>query len=235
MSRKSRATTFFVTGTDTGVGKTHVTAGLLRAARAAGIDAVGFKPVASGSRQTAKGLRNSDALALIRAAGPAARDEPYERINPVTLRRAIAPHLAARAEDRKIDLRAIEAAHRDLASRHDLVLVEGAGGWMVPLDDSTTFADWVGARSWPVVLVVGMRLGCLSHALLSAEAIASRTCLAGWVANVVPPRQPLLRENVEDLAFRMPAPMLGVAGGRKGDEAGEFAAILHRMLSAGGR
>jgi dethiobiotin synthetase len=225
--------TLFVTGTDTGVGKTFVTCGLLRAARAAGIDAVGFKPVASGSRVTPQGLRNADALALIRAAGT--RDEPYERINPVALHRAVAPHLAARAEGRRIDLRAIEAAHRRLAARHDLVLAEGAGGWQVPLDAQRTTADWVEAQGWPVLLVVGMRLGCLSHALLSAESIQRRSRLLGWVASVVPPRQPRLAENVADLAARMPVPLLGIADGRRGRQEDTFATILQGLGAVKGR
>lgn len=204
--------TVFITGTDTGVGKTHIACGLLRAARAQGINACGFKPVASGCRSTRAGLRNADALALQAAAGTS---EPYETLNPYAFKPAIAPHLAARAAGVRILPRRLDAAHRALAAGHDLVLVEGAGGWQVPLDAHTTFADWVAAHQWPVVLVVGMRLGCISHALLAAESIARRAPLLGWIANRLPPAQPMLRQNIDDLRLRMPAPLLGELSSRR--------------------
>lgn len=207
--RAASGLTIFITGTDTGVGKTHIAAGLLRAAREQGIDACGYKPVASGCRLTPLGLRNADALALQAAART---QEPYEAINPYAFRPAIAPHLAAHAAGRRIDLRRLDAAHRALASRHELVLIEGAGGWQVPLTARTTFADWVGRHRWPVLLVVGLRLGCINQALLSAESIARRTTLLGWIANRLPPAQPAWRENVEDLRLRMAAPLLGEVG-----------------------
>lgn len=200
------ALTVFVTGTDTGVGKTHVTSGLLRAARAQGLDACGYKPVASGCRQTPRGLRNADALALQAAAGT---DEPYERINPYAFKPAIAPHLAAGEAGVRILRSRLDAAHRALAARHELILVEGAGGWQVPLDARSTFADWVESHRWPVILVVGMRLGCISHALLAAESIAARVPLLGWIANRLPPPQSRRAANIADLRARMPAPFLG--------------------------
>lgn len=200
------ALTIFVTGTDTGVGKTRISSGVLQAARARGIQACGFKPVASGCRQTRTGLRNADALALQRAAGT---DEPYERINPYAFKPAIAPHLAAREAGVRILRSRLDAVHRTLAARHELLIVEGAGGWQVPLDARSTLADWVESRQWPVLLVVGMRLGCISHALLAAESIARRAPLLGWVANRLPPAQPRLRQNIDDLCARMPVPLLG--------------------------
>lgn len=203
------ARTLFVTGTDTGVGKTHVATALVRLARNNGIDACGFKPVASGCEQVDGSLRNDDALALLAASGDA---EPYEAINPYAFEPAIAPHLAAREAGRPISVEVLDAAHAALASRHELIVVEGAGGWQVPLDDTRTLADWVAGHRWPVALVVGLRLGCLNHALLSAESIARRTELAGWVANRLPPSQPRWRENLEDLGLRLPAPLWGVVG-----------------------
>ena len=207
MGRTESTTTVFLTGTDTGVGKTHVATGLVRAARDLGISACGFKPVASGCRRGSQGaLRNSDASALLHASGLRLQD--YARVNPYAFAPAIAPHLAAREARVRIDRRVLDRAHRDLSRDHDLVIVEGAGGWQVPLGRDWTLADWVADRRWPVVLVVGMRLGCLNHALLSAESIGRRTRLLGWIANALPPRQPRLEENVADLASRMPGPLL---------------------------
>ncbi|TXG98031.1 MAG: dethiobiotin synthase [Nevskiaceae bacterium] len=206
------ARTIFVTGTDTGVGKTYVVSMLLRQLRAAGVDACGFKPVASGCEDTPQGLRNEDALALQAASGGT---EPYEALNPYALAPAIAPHLAARDAGVRVDCSRLDAAQAALAARHDLVLVEGAGGWQVPLNEAQTFADWVTARQWPVLLVVGMRLGCINHALLSADSIARGTRLLAWVANVLPPAMPYLDDNIATLRARLPAPLLGVipAGG----------------------
>ena len=221
--RAARAPTLFIAGTDTGVGKTWVGCGLLRAARSQGIDACGYKPVASGARRTRHGLRNEDALALMEAS---ASTEPYERINPYAFAPAIAPHLAARDAGVKIDRRQLDAAYRHLARRHDLVLVEGAGGWQVPMGRDWTQADWVAGHGWPVVLVVGMRLGCINHALLSAESILARNPLLGWIASAVPPRQPRMDDNIAELALRMPSPLLGRVCVRQGALQDELAAIL---------
>ena len=204
------ARTLFVTGTDTGVGKTRIAAALIGLARARGIDACGYKPVASGcSRGGAGALRNEDALALQAASDGV---EAYEAINPLAFEPAIAPHLAAREAGTPILLEALDAAHAQLASRHELIVVEGAGGWQVPLNDDTTVADWVAGRQWPVLLVVGLRLGCLNHALLSAESIARRTRLVGWVANQLPPRQLRWAENLDSLVARLQVPLWGVIG-----------------------
>jgi dethiobiotin synthetase len=197
--------TVFVTGTDTGVGKTLVSQALLQRLRAEGYSAAGFKPVASGARRTAAGLRNDDAL-LLQAASTPGLD--YAEVNPCCFEPPIAPHLAARAAGVAIDLPMLDRAHRHLAAGHDWVVAEGAGGWLVPLDQERTFADWVGQHRWPVVLVVGMRLGCLNHALLSAEAIRSRAPLLGWVANVPPPVPDRLQDNIDTLRQRLPAPLL---------------------------
>lgn len=198
--------TLFVTGTDTGVGKTRVACALLRAMRAQGLRVCAYKPVASGCEQTDAGLRNADALELQQAAETA---EAYEHINPYAFEPPIAPHLAAAEAGVAIDLQRLDAVHADLAARYDWVIVEGAGGWQVPLSGEATFADWVARRQWPVLLVVGMRLGCINHALLSAESIRRRTLLAGWVANILPPRASHLPENIAALKSFMPVPLLG--------------------------
>lgn len=197
--------TFFVTGTDTGVGKTHASVAMLHALRARGLRAAGLKPVASGCEWSPQGWRNEDALALQATSSGA---EPYEAINPYAFEPPIAPHIAAERAGVVVDLERLDAAADALAARHDTLIVEGAGGWLVPINAQTSFADWVGARQWPVVLVVGLRLGCINHALLSAEAIRRRTRLAGWIANCVPPLQPEWRENIEAITRGIGAPPL---------------------------
>jgi dethiobiotin synthetase len=200
------AATLFVTGTDTAAGKTRVACALIRAARAGGIKVCGWKPVATGCEQTRDGLRNADALALQAAAGTA---EPYELLNPCAYERAVAPHLAAGLEQRPIRIATLDAAHRALSRRYELIVAEGAGGWRVPLDEAWTLGAWAAEREWPVLLVVGLRLGCLNHAMLTAEAVARDTRLAGWVGNVLPPRMELLEENVATLRARLSAPCWG--------------------------
>jgi dethiobiotin synthetase len=199
--------TIFVTGTDTGVGKTRISCGLLRQLRAEGLSACGYKPVASGCEKTPQGLRNEDALALQEAAQT---NEDYGCINPYAFEPAIAPHLAAKAVGVNVNVTLLNQAHDELALNYSWVVTEGAGGFLVPLNDDITFGEWAAQRRWPVLLVVGMRLGCINHALLSAEAIARRGLLAGWVANAVSPDMPQLQENIDALIARMPAPLLGV-------------------------
>lgn len=201
------ARSLFITGTDTGVGKTFVACALLKQLRQQGLSVCGYKPVASGCERTAAGLRNDDALALQRAAETS---EAYEQINPYAFEPAIAPHLAAAAAGVRIEPARLNEAHAQLARRHELIMVEGAGGWQVPVNEHITFADWVASQGWPVILVVGMRLGCINHALLSAEAISRRSTLMGWVANPLPPGMPMLAENIQTLRERMPAPLLTV-------------------------
>ena len=200
-------TTLFVTGTDTEIGKTHVAAHLLRTAADSGLRCAGYKPVAAGAEKTPEGWRNEDALAL-RAAGNV--DLDYALTNPYCLEPPIAPHVAATEAGEVIEKAQLNDCHDAIAAQSDFVLVEGAGGWRVPLGPDWDYADWVSERGWPVLLVVGMRLGCINHALLSAESIARRAPLLGWVANCLPPEQPRLAENIETLVQRMPAPLLGV-------------------------
>jgi len=198
----------FVTGTDTGIGKTRVGVALLRALRARGVRACGMKPVASGCEATADGLRNDDALALIAASDPV---PAYSTCNPYAFAPPIAPHLAARAVGDEIVLAPIRVAFDVLRAHADRVVVEGVGGWMAPLSDSLAQADVARALDLDVVLVVGLRLGCINHALLSARAIQADGCrLAGWIANRVDPSMAVADENIATLRARIDAPLLGV-------------------------
>ena len=205
--------TVFITGTDTEIGKTHVACGLVRAAAAAGLRVAPFKPVAAGCEDTAAGRRNEDAEALIAAAG---RDWDYATVNPYALRDPVAPHLAAADEGVTSDPARIAACHAALAAAADLVVVEGAGGWTVPLGPDLDFPSLVAGHGWPVLLVVGMRLGCLNHARLSAESIARAAPLLGWVANCLPPRQPRLSDNIASLEAWLGTSPLAVFDGDGG-------------------
>jgi dethiobiotin synthetase len=197
-----------VTGTDTGIGKTVASATLLAALNQAGGRAVGMKPVASGCRQGVDGWRNEDAQALIaRSAG----DPDYALVNPYALPEAIAPHLAARAAGVEIRPDPILAAFAALSTNADHVVVEGVGGWAVPLSPALMQAGLVRMLQLPVVLVVGLRLGCINHALLSAQAIAADRCrLIGWIGNRVDPHMTRVDDNLATLRERLPAPCLGV-------------------------
>lgn len=175
--------TFFVTGTDTGVGKTWWALQILRAAHDPGVSTLGLKPVAAGAKHTPLGWRNDDAEALQAASSVRLR---YQDINPVCLPLAASPHIAAKAAGIEIDAGAVAAQMRASATQADLTLIEGAGGWLAPVSDRQTMADIAIAIGAPVYLVVGLRLGCLNHALLTAEAIArSGLPLAGWIANEI--------------------------------------------------
>lgn len=199
---------YFIAGTDTDVGKTTIAAGLLHAARLQGLSTLGAKPVASGCTVSAKGLRNADALALIEQSS---LKLAYEQVNPFAFEPAIAPHLAAREAGVALTVPALLVTMRQvLAKQADFTLIEGAGGWRVPLSDHANLSDLAIALKLPVILVVGVRLGCINHALLSAEAIARDGLqLAGWVANVIDPKTARLEENLASLAERLPAPCLG--------------------------
>jgi len=199
---------YFIAGTDTDVGKTTIAAGLLHAARLQGLSTLGAKPVASGCTATAKGLRNADAQALI---DESSVKLAYEEVNPFAFEPAIAPHVAAREAGVALEVPALlKAMHHVLDQGADFTLVEGAGGWRVPLSDHANLSDLAIALKLPVILVVGVRLGCINHALLSAEAIARDGLqLAGWVANIIEPRTSRLEENLASLAERLPAPCLG--------------------------
>lgn len=199
---------YFVTGTDTEVGKTTIAAGLLRAARQAGLSTAAAKPVASGCVMTDEGLRNEDALALLAECTLAL---PYEAVNPFAFAPAIAPHLAAREAGVELGAARLAGPVRHmLAMQADFSIVEGAGGWRVPLAGRETLADLAVMLQLPVILVVGIRLGCINHALLTAEAIERDGLrLAGWVANIVEPATSRIEDNLDTLRERLPAPCLG--------------------------
>ena len=199
---------FFVTGTDTEIGKTTIAAGLLHAARMSGLTTAAAKPVASGCARTADGLRNDDALALLGECSLALR---YDEVNPLAFEPAIAPHLAAREAGVRLDVASLLGpVQAILAKGAELTLVEGAGGWRVPLAGRENLSDLAVALGLPVILVVGVRLGCINQAVLTAEAIArDGLSLAGWVANLVDPQTSRLEDNLATLAERLPAPCLG--------------------------
>lgn len=208
----------FVAGTDTGVGKTLASAALLHAWRRAGRTAVGMKPVAAGAVHTDGGWQNEDALSLRAASSLAV---PPELDNPVLLREPLSPHLAARHEGVEIDIGEIARRFGLLAQRADAVVVEGAGGFLVPLGEHATGADLAQALGLPVVLVVGMRLGCLNHALLTVAAIhAAGLPLAGWIANRIDPHMKAVAENITYLRRRLEVPLLAEIAHGQTDPAG---------------
>ncbi len=198
----------FVTGTDTGIGKTLVSATLLAALNASGYRATGMKPVASGCVETPQGWRNDDAELLI--AHSAGRPD-YDLVNPYALRDPIAPHLAAADSGIEIRLDPITTAFAALSTNSDCVVVEGVGGWCVPFSSSLMQANLVHALKLPVILVVGLRLGCLNHAILSARAIAADGChWIGWIGNRIDPAMDRVEDNLATLRARLLAPCLGV-------------------------
>lgn len=209
MSEKpARPAAFFIAGTDTDVGKTVIAAGLLAAANARGLTTAAIKPVAAGCEQTAEGLRNSDALLLQRTASI---ELDYDEVNPVALAPAIAPHIAARQSGRRLSASLLAGLCRGVLTRRaDLTLIEGAGGWRVPLNERELLSQLPRELNLPVVMVVGMRLGCISHALLTAEAIARDGLrLAGWVANSCMAGMSCYAENLATLRDLLAAPLLG--------------------------
>lgn len=198
----------FITGTDTGVGKTVVAAGLVRAFRAAGHRVGVMKPVASGSMGTPQGLRNGDALALIEASGT---ERPYGDVNPYCFEPAVSPHIAAKEAKIEIDCNIIRHHFDVIAAETDRIVVEGAGGWFAPISDHQTMADVVWALSVPALMVVGVRLGCLNHAQLTRLAIEARgVTFAGWVASQMDPAVARAAENLAALERLLGEPPLAV-------------------------
>lgn len=199
---------WFVTGTDTGVGKTFASVALLHALRARGLRAVGMKPVASGCEATPDGWRNEDALALIAASDPR---PAYADVNPYALAYPTAPQLAARDVGVTVALPVLLAAFARLGAGADALVVEGAGGWLAPMGDGLDQSAMARAVGGEVLLVVGLRLGCLSHARLTAQAIAADGCrLAGWIGNRVDPDFARVDDYLALLREALPAPCLGV-------------------------
>lgn len=194
----------FITGTDTGCGKTFITQKLLKQL---GDRAVALKPIASGAEMTGEGLRNEDALILQKAAS---KPLDYHDINPFCYTQPVSPHLAAKHDGQNLTVKAVmEHLNKPLFNTFETVLIEGVGGLMVPLNDNETVLDWILALNAPVILVVGMRLGVLNHALLTHAALqAAGVDVVGWVANQVDPDMDCFDENIETLKQRLPMPHL---------------------------
>lgn len=205
------AETIFIAGTDTDVGKTYVTCGLLRAFSQAGYRCVGLKPLASGAESSAMGWVNSDALALQQAASV---DLPYAFVNPIVFPSPIAPHIAAAQQGEILSAqRLLAACQKGLNGPQQITLVEGVGGWLVPLNERETMADFAKALAAPVILVVAMRLGCLNHTMLSIEAIrASGLKFLGWVANNTQPDMLSYKDNLLYLKNKISEPCLAEVG-----------------------
>jgi dethiobiotin synthetase len=227
---------FFLTGTDTEIGKTTSTAALTRWATQQGLRAAGLKPVAAGQEWRDGRWVNED-VAVLHAAQQAGLSEA--EVGPLQLRTPCAPHLAARLEGMRIERVAVMAATRAPLAKLDLAFVEGVGGWRVPLDEAAGWdsADWAQELGAPVILVVGLRLGCINHALLTAESIAARgLTLAGWVANTVDGQMLQHAENIATLEALLPAPCLGRLPRLPGADAAQLAqhldgAALRSLLS----
>ena len=220
----------FITGTDTGIGKTEVTLALMRLFQDQGLRVLGMKPVAAGAEDSGKGLRNEDAVRIQDAGSQLV---PYELVNPYVFEPPIAPHIAAHEAGAEIRIDTIGNCYQSLAERADLVLVEGVGGWRVPLGPDLQVADLPGLLEIPVLLVVGMRLGCLNHGLLTADAIVDRARLIGWLANQVEPDMARLEENIHALDHNIPCPRVGRAGYfSEGVDLDVLAAGLERELVA---
>ena len=227
----------FVTGTDTGVGKTVATAALVHALRARGLRVMPMKPFAAGATQRDGAWVNDDTALLLEAAG--APSAMASEVTPVLLREAIAPHIAAAHERRVLTLDPVLQAYARLARGADHVVVEGVGGFHVPLGPALDTVDLARSLALPVVLVVGMRLGCLNHALLTAQAVrAAGLPLAGWIANTLDPAMPVFAENVRALDERLQAPRLGVLPFASPPDPAALACHLDvaaLMVDAGGR
>ena len=195
---------FFVTGTDTSVGKTTVTVRLMQQLVAQGLTVIGMKPVASGCEWVDGRWQNDDVLQLTAASNVSA---PAELINPYCFEPAIAPHIAAAQAGVEIDFNVIRAAYAQLTTMADVVIVEGAGGLLVPLNATQTIADLIQALSLPALVVVGMRLGCINHALLTAQVLKQRNIdFCGWVANNIDPQMSVPQENLQSLITGLQQP-----------------------------
>ncbi len=220
---------YFITATDTDAGKTFVTAGLLEALSKSGFKTLGFKPVASGCVMTEHGLRNDDAVKIIKASHS---EISYSQINPYAFEPAIAPHIAAQKIGLSIHLQSIADTILNSLNDIDYVLVEGVGGWMVPLNDQQTVADLAALLNFPVILVVNMRLGCINHALLTVDAIEQKGLkLAGWIANQAENSMQFLQENVASIESRITPPLLGIIPhGAKQQDIAQYINIKQYLL-----
>ncbi|MBL4744040.1 MAG: dethiobiotin synthase [Cycloclasticus sp.] len=199
---------YFITGTDTDVGKTYVAQCLMRAFREQNYRTAGFKPVASGGRWSGDRLQNEDAELLMLQSNVKI---PYELVNPYCFEPAIAPHIAAKNQNCVISLELIKSSYQQIARQSDVVIVEGAGGWKVPFNPYEGFDDVALSLATPIVLVVGLRLGCINHALLTEEAILNKGCrLVGWIGNSLEQRFVEKDENIDALKEAMKSPCIGL-------------------------
>ncbi|MBD2815729.1 ATP-dependent dethiobiotin synthetase BioD [Xenorhabdus sp. Flor] len=199
---------YFLTGTDTEVGKTVVSCALLQAANKKGYQTAGYKPVASGSKVTPEGVRNEDALALQYNSSVFLS---YQEVNPLVFVEPTSPHIVSAELNQPIEFTVMSQGLEKLAVKANWVLIEGAGGWYTPLSENTTFADWVVQEKLPVILTVGVKLGCINHAVLTAKVIqGSDLELVGWVANEIEPAGKRQAEYLATLKRMISAPLLGV-------------------------
>lgn len=219
---------YFVTGTDTEIGKTWCSLGLIARLQQDGHTVAAMKPIASGCAGTPAGLRNDDALKL---QAQASLIHPYALVNPYAFEPAIAPHIAAQESGQEIELDHIIGCHSQLASGSDVTIVEGVGGWQVPLNQRDNVSDLAAALGLPVILVVGLRLGCINHALLTAESIRASGCsLAGWIANGITAQMPQQENNIRSIEQRISAPLLGIVPHLDKLNAANIAATLRLPL-----
>ncbi len=199
---------FFITGTDTDVGKTTIALGLMAALQQQGLSVVAMKPISAGCTKTTTGLRNNDAVQLMQQAS---LELPYDMVNPYAFEAAIAPHIAAAQNNTTMHIEPLCRAYEKIAAQADVVIVEGAGGWQVPLNENETMADLATALGLPVINIVGLRLGCLSHALLTAESIAAHGLQhTAWVGNMLCAEMICATENIMTLKQRLPGDCLGI-------------------------
>jgi dethiobiotin synthetase len=205
----SMANGFFITGTDTEIGKTLVAGAIIHKIRAQGIHALGFKPVVAGTYQNQEGKILNEDLETLRLASQLAPDQMV--LCPYVFEMPIAPHIAAEKLGITIDLQIIMAAYEQIHRQAESVVVEGAGGFLVPINATENLSDLAVKLNLPIIMVVGMRLGCINHALLTEKAISSRQLkLIGWIANTLSSEMPFLQENIQSLQNKMKVPLLGV-------------------------
>lgn len=230
---------FFVTGTDTGIGKTHVSVSLIRLLRSRGLRVVGMKPVASGAERIGENWQNEDALALMAASSVAL---PYDWVNPYVFEAPLSPHLSAARAGQRVELSYLNTAYERLAAFADCIIVEGAGGWRVPLNPAEDIADLALRLGLPVILVVGMRLGCINHACLTQAAMQAKGVqCAGWVANHLETDLACREEVLATLSDKLGEPPLGELefvdhfshGESTGNNAWRVGEILRRLGSLG--
>lgn len=222
---------YFIAGTDTGVGKTRITAGLLAAGRAAGLKVAGMKPVAAGAEWHDGRLINADAAMIADVSG---QNTPYEWLNPYCLPDAVSPHIAAQRVNARIDISVIVAAADRLAADRQLFLIEGAGGWHAPISASESMADVARALDVPVILVVGLKLGCLNHARLTHAAIRESGCrYAGWAASRIDPDFAAPEENLAMLEQLLEGPPIALLPHRpdRAEDAQLLSGALPQLLA----